>query len=629
MRFFCASETNFHCHMGTFYLLESTIAKYQPMISQFLTSLLYCILGFFIVTSYADAQSEVSVTLGNLLQTYNGTARRASAVTDPAGFATQITYQNLNPNAPAPTTDVVFDDTPPTLALSYFSYGFSAAQISAVGNNVQLGGTSRKLESCDVILVNHAKAANWPTLSAANPLGYIHPIGIAIYELSPTNHFILRSEATQNILIPWRPLTQSNGEPYPFEGFAFRANIPFVNGITLPEKVLVVLKFNTQFYGEKPIGVDGPYNSLNVGYVNSLNTPLIGTDVNSDVVYAFRRGAWSIISGSRTSSVPMVRLYASSTQTITPPINAGNWQATAAISDADYDVTDSQILTVRPAAAVVQLAGLSKTYDRNPINPSVTTTPPGLPVSLTYNGSEIAPTQAGRYDVSATITNPNYSGNTNSTLEIAKATASVTLSNLVQIADGQPKSVAVTTHPPELATATTYSELSALPTALGRYAVSSVITDSNYIGSKSGELWLGQNLESWISPWLKAGSIPENLVGDHDDPDQDGIPNLLEYAFGLNPAAPDPFGSNAGSPQAQFSAGELSLFYSRNLAATDLDFKVESTSTLDGSGTWSTAVTRDSIISTEGAVQSIRATLPMPAEATRGFARVKVSRVSP
>jgi hypothetical protein len=40
--------------------------------------------------------------------------------------------------------------------------------------------------------------------------------------------------------------------------------------------------------------------------------------------------------------------------------------------------------------------------------------------------------------------------------------------------------------------------------------------------------------------WLPLQNLPEDQRGEHDDPDRDGISNLLEYAFGLVPWAADP-----------------------------------------------------------------------------------------
>ena len=90
----------------------------------------------------------------------------------------------------------------------------------------------------------------------------------------------------------------------------------------------------------------------------------------------------------------------------------------------------SQTLTVNKAAATVTLSGLSATYDGNAKAATATTTPVGLAVSFTYNGSATPPTAAGGYSVVGTITNANYQGSASGNLVIAKAGQSITFAPL-------------------------------------------------------------------------------------------------------------------------------------------------------------------------------------------------------
>src|SRR6185369_11883041 len=76
--------------------------------------------------------------------------------------------------------------------------------------------------------------------------------------------------------------------------------------------------------------------------------------------------------------------------------------------------------------ATIVLSGLALTYDGNPKNATVITTPPGLTVDLTYNGSATVPTNADSYDVVATINDASYQGTANGTLVIAKASQNIT-----------------------------------------------------------------------------------------------------------------------------------------------------------------------------------------------------------
>ena len=57
--------------------------------------------------------------------------------------------------------------------------------------------------------------------------------------------------------------------------------------------------------------------------------------------------------------------------------------------------TSTNTLTVTNAVAAVALNHLNQTYDGTAKSASATTTPAGLTVNFTYNGSATAPTNAG------------------------------------------------------------------------------------------------------------------------------------------------------------------------------------------------------------------------------------------
>src|SRR5260370_1450202 len=94
---------------------------------------------------------------------------------------------------------------------------------------------------------------------------------------------------------------------------------------------------------------------------------------------------------------------------------------------------------------------MSPTYTGSPLSPTVATTPVGLATSLTG-----APdTLAGSYSVTATITDPNYTGSASGTFTINKAAATVTISNMSPTYTGSPLSPTVATTPVGLATSLT------------------------------------------------------------------------------------------------------------------------------------------------------------------------------
>jgi uncharacterized repeat protein (TIGR01451 family) len=176
----------------------------------------------------------------------------------------------------------------------------------------------------------------------------------------------------------------------------------------------------------------------------------------------------------------------------TPPSNAGTYLATLTVNDADFEETTAltAAIAIDPATVTLTFGNLAHVYDTTAKAASVETSPAGVTgVSLSY-APDAAPTNAGSYTVTASVSNPNYvlSGGNTATLVIAKATAQVSLSDLTQLFDGDPKPVTVTTVPAGLATAVTYDNSPTAPSAVGSYAVVATVNDVNYAGSASGTL---------------------------------------------------------------------------------------------------------------------------------------------
>jgi hypothetical protein len=105
--------------------------------------------------------------------------------------------------------------------------------------------------------------------------------------------------------------------------------------------------------------------------------------------------------------------------------NAGNYTVIGIINDVNYQGGATNTLTIGQAAASVTLGNLIQAYDGTARNVSVTTTPSGVSVSVTYNGSVNAPTNGGSYNVIATINNANYLGGATNTLVVVPPTSFV------------------------------------------------------------------------------------------------------------------------------------------------------------------------------------------------------------
>ncbi len=111
--------------------------------------------------------------------------------------------------------------------------------------------------------------------------------------------------------------------------------------------------------------------------------------------------------------------------------------------------------------------------------PGATVSPLTFTASFDQNGNQYR----------AVFTNCAGSAASNSaTLSVSKKSATVTLADLTQAYDGQPKPVTVTTEPAGLNVIVTYGGSPTAPAAAGSYAVLATVNDPNYQSSASGTL---------------------------------------------------------------------------------------------------------------------------------------------
>jgi hypothetical protein len=117
----------------------------------------------------------------------------------------------------------------------------------------------------------------------------------------------------------------------------------------------------------------------------------------------------------------------SATLTLSNVQNSDAASYTVVITNSVSSITSTAAtLTVSKAVAGIVLGGLSVTYDGSARAATATTTPSLLTVDFTYNGSAMAPTNAGTYAVVGTINDANYQGSASGSLVIAKSAPSIT-----------------------------------------------------------------------------------------------------------------------------------------------------------------------------------------------------------
>ena len=276
-----------------------------------------------------------------------------------------------------------------------------------------------------------------------------------------------------------------SGTPFPIE-------CPSSTAMTPQEEILEYALFDQPTYVTPQPIINWPtpapitYGTpLSGAQLDASATGMAGVDLTSMLAYTPPSGT-VLPAGPQTLSVSF------------PPVGTTyTWDGTTYTS-----ATASVPLTVNLATATVTLGNLNQTYTGLPLSATATTTPIGLAVNITYNGSPTPPTAAGTYPVVGTINDLNYQGSATGTLIISKAAATVTLTGLTQTYTGSPLSATATTTPIGLAVTFTYNGSPTPPTAAGTYPVVGTINDLNYQGSATGTMTINKATPTvtWAAP---------------------------------------------------------------------------------------------------------------------------------
>jgi hypothetical protein len=188
--------------------------------------------------------------------------------------------------------------------------------------------------------------------------------------------------------------------------------------------------------------------------------------------------------------------------TTTAPTNAGDYTASASYGgDSNHNASSGgKDFQIAKAQTTIALGNLTQSYDTTPrVVTASTISPAGLSgVTVTYNGSTTAPVNVGSYQVSATLSNVNYTAPAaTGTLVVNKGTATITLGGLTgQVYDGAAKSATASTLPAGLTVNITYAQNGSgvtAPTGAGNYDVTATVNDANYQGSNTGTLVISKH----------------------------------------------------------------------------------------------------------------------------------------
>jgi hypothetical protein len=198
------------------------------------------------------------------------------------------------PSALAATNpSVLYDSTPQPLPPNVVSLGFQATQTAEFGDYIAFAGTDRVLDTVTVTMSDWAKHSDYPSM---DPAGWAHDITLNIYNVAFVDGEPVVGSSiisvTQSFFIPWRPEHTAScagdgwlaSDSTCYSGLAFNITFDLSSlNQALPDEIIYGIAYNTNTWGYDPLNAPGPYESLNVGLLDT--SPSTGTDVEPDAVF--------------------------------------------------------------------------------------------------------------------------------------------------------------------------------------------------------------------------------------------------------------------------------------------------------------------------------------------------------
>jgi YVTN family beta-propeller protein len=432
--------------------------------------------------------APATVTLNHLLQTYDGTARMVTADTEPDSLEVTITYEG---DTAAPTNAGGYQVIATVIDVNYIGSTTNTLVVSPAPATVTLNhlaqtydGTARIVtadtdpEGLEVAITYEGNAAAPTNAGSYQVIATVADIN---YVGSATNSLVVSPAAATVTL---NHLAQT------YDGTART-----VTADTDPDGLEVTITYEGNTAAPTNAGSYQVIATVaDINYVGSATNSLVVSPAATTVTLnhlaqTYDGTARTVTADTDPDGLEVTITYEGNAHA---PTNAGSYQVTATVIDANYVGSTTNTLVVSPAPAMVTLNHLVQTYDGTARVVAVDTDPEGLEVAITYEGNANAPTNAGNYQVIATVTDVNYVGSATNTLMVSPATAMVTLNHLLQTYDGTARMVTANTDPEGLEVAITYEGDANAPTNVGSYQVIATVADANYFGSSTNTLTVGK-----------------------------------------------------------------------------------------------------------------------------------------
>jgi hypothetical protein len=399
--------------------------------------------------SFIVTKAMATVTLDSLSQTYDGTPKPATATTDPAGKTVVFTYDGAA--------------TAPTNAGSHEVTG-------TIDDPIYQGSASGTLRI--------AKAAQAITFDA-------------IPDQLTTDTFALSATGG------------GSGNPVTF---AVTSGPATIDG--------GVLSFPTA--GEVTVTASQAGNA-NYEDATSVSRTFTVTKATATVTLGSLSQTYDGTPKSATAATDPAGKTVVFTYDGTPtaPTNARSYAVVGTIDDPIYQGTASGTLRIAKASQTITFPAIPDQLATDTVTLSATGGASGNPVTFavtsgpaTIDAGVLSFSNSGEVTVTASQAgNANYevAPDVSRTFTVSKATATLILSRLHQVADGTAREVVVTTVPEDLAITVTYAGAANAPIAPGFYDVVATSADDRYEGSDSDPLVVDDPARSVV---VSGGSLP-------------------------------------------------------------------------------------------------------------------------
>lgn len=215
-------------------------------------------------------------------------------------------------------------------------------------------------------------------------------------------------------------------------------------------------------------------------------------------------------------------------------------------------VTRTVTFEVSPQSATVQIElPDNPVFTGSPWAVSAITTPADLPVLIEYANGLEPPVQAGSHPVTARIVSPDYTGEANATLTIAKAPVNFLWLDIETVFNGEPQRPRVDTQPTNLDVVLQGPFSESDPVFGGTYTFSATASGPNHFGTSSTEFTIQPRPQviTFAPPLdMTYGDAPQPLSASLDS----GRPVRFEVVSGSDIA-----GVDSDNRLVAFRAGEV------------------------------------------------------------------------